>query len=281
MIWVQACRPKTLIASIAPIFLGTTWAFREGYFHPMIFLFTLLTTLGIQIGTNLTNDYFDGIKGADTSLRKGPVRAVAAGLVSLKTMRRAILGTLTVTGVLSFYLIWHGGLVIALLSTLSLLLALAYTAGPYPLAYVGLGDLFVLFFFGPIAVSGTFFLQSKFFSWPAFILGFGPGLLSTAILTINNLRDKDEDAKVKKQTLCVRFGKTFGKIEYITCMIVAALLPLFLGYFSSLFILVPGFFLIRQLNDEEKYNSLLAKTGGLLFIYTILLSGEGLFKSLQ
>lgn len=274
MIWLQACRPKTLIASSSPVMLGTIFALREGCFHFPIFLFTLLTALGIQIGTNLANDYFDFVKGSDTALRKGPIRVTAAGLVLPQTMRWAVFFTFFATALLSSYLIWHGGFTIALWYALFICLGLAYTAGPYPLAYLGLGDLFVLIFFGPVAMAGTVFLQTQTLSWQAVLLGFGPGLISTAILTVNNLRDIEEDAQANKKTLSVRFGKRFGQIEYIASIVLAAILPLFLGYFAPLLILLPGFFLMRKLGDEKGYNTLLAQTGGLLFIYTVLLGTE-------
>ncbi len=279
-IWLQACRPKTLMAGICPVILGTVLAARMGYFDVVLSIFTLFVALGIQIGTNFANDYFDFIKGADTSLRKGPVRVTSAGLVAPQTMRLAVFLTFSATALLSTYLIRQGGPLIACFSTTAIFLGIAYTGGPFPLAYLGLGDLFVLIFFGPVATAGTTFLQTHAYSLEATLLGLGLGLISTAILTVNNLRDVDEDRRSNKKTLVVRFGTRFGKIEYIGCIVLAALLPLSLGYISSLFALIPGFFLIRQLGNEQGYNDLLAKTGGLLLLYTALLSAELLFRGL-
>ena len=142
-IWVAACRPKTLIASMSPVLIGTTLALSQGYFNLRMFLFTLATGIGIQVATNFANDYFDFIKGADTEKRKGPTRVVQAGLVSLRQMKIGLLITLLLTFLSGYYLIWHGGLFISILLSVSLLLAVIYTGGPFPLAYLGLGELFV------------------------------------------------------------------------------------------------------------------------------------------
>lgn len=147
-IWLQAIRPKTLLLSGCPVIMGGAIVFSEGIFIPLTFLFTAITSLGIQVCTNLANDYFDFVKGADTENRKGPLRVTAAGLVSQAAMKKALVFVFSLTAILSFYLIWEGGYVIAILACLSLLLALLYTAGPLSIAYLGLSEFFVLLFFG-------------------------------------------------------------------------------------------------------------------------------------
>ncbi len=285
--WVLAARPKTLIASVSPVVIGSVMAFDAGFFDPLVLLFTLLTTLGIQVGTNFANDYFDFLKGADTSSRKGPLRITQAGLVSLSLMKRAIIITFALTTLFGLYLIVKGGFVIvkggfviASLLSLSLLLGIIYTAGPYPIAYVGLGEFFVFLFFGPIAVAGTYYLQTLACSGSALLAGIAPGALSSAILIVNNIRDIEEDRIAKKKTLPVRLGLQFGRWEYAS-MLMIAVTSLVLFHQSHPFCLVaaltalPACFLILnifQIKEPTHYNSLLQKTARLLLLFTLLFS---------
>jgi 1,4-dihydroxy-2-naphthoate octaprenyltransferase len=270
-IWLQAIRPKTLSAGFCPVALGTSLAIKEGRFDVLLFLFTLLTALGIQIGTNLANDYFDFIKGADTSARKGPVRVTQAGLVKPETMQKSVFLCFALTALCSSYLILHGGVAVALLSFISIMLGLAYTAGPVPLAYLGLGDFFVLLFFGPVATAGTYYLQTHMISTESVLLGLGLGCVSTAILTANNLRDIDEDRKANKKTLCVRFGLEFGQWEYILCLLMAMTLPLFVGHFLPLLMLPPVILLMRSVFSGDMA-PLLPKTSLFLLVYTVFMA---------
>ena len=275
--WIQAARPKTLIAGISPVIIGSAIAFTDGAFDLVIFLFTLLTSLGIQISCNLINDYADFLKGSDTALRQGPLRVTSAGLVSVSGMKRAAAICIFFTALFGSILVYQGGIVIALLLAISLLLAYFYTVGPFPLAYLGLGEIFVLAFFGPIAVAGTAYLQTGAFSLNAFIAGFGPGALSTAILVTNNLRDAEEDTLAHKKTLIVRFGKTFGKCEYLFCILLAFLLPF---YFMSQhpfillasLIILPAFVALHSVFTQQDFRPLLPKTAQMLMLYTILFS---------
>ncbi len=278
-IWIAAARPKTLAAGISPVLLGSALALSKGFFNPLIFVMTLLTALGIQITTNFANDYFDFIKGADTEKRKGPLRVMQAGLVSSSTMKKVIFITLASTACLGSYLAFQGGIVILLLLSLSLVLAILYTGGPYPIAYLGLGDLFVLIFFGPVAVGGTYFLQTGSFSVESLLAGLGIGLISAEVLSINNLRDVEEDAAANKKTLIVRFGKPFGKIKYILSLSFATFIPLFFPShpFTLLtwLFLIPAIPCIRQVlstEDPTLLNRTLAKTGQLVLIYAVLFS---------
>ena len=278
-VWIHASRPKTLVAGLSPVLIGTTLALTQGYLQPILFLFTLLTALCIQIGTNLANDYFDFIKGADTAERKGFLRVTQAGLVKPKTMKYAIFYSFILAALCGGYLVWHtGGVVLFMMLAVYILLSIFYTAGPYPLAYKGLGDLLVFVFYGPMAVLITYYLQTHAFSWLPFFVGVCPGALSMAILVVNNVRDIEEDAKANKKTLPVRFGKAFGKAEYLFAIFLS-LVPIPFFYSShpfsllALLILLPAIPLIRHIlyyEHPRELNVLLAKTGQLLWIFTLL-----------
>jgi 1,4-dihydroxy-2-naphthoate octaprenyltransferase len=274
-IWLEASRPKTLIASISPALIGTMLAWKTGSFSFFIFLFTLLTGVAIQIGTNFANDYFDFLKGADTSKRKGPRRVTQAGLIPLPVMKKAILLAFSAAAVFSGYLTFQGGPVIALLALLYIALSLAYTAGPFPLAYLGLGDFFVICFYGPVATLITYYLQAHTFPSYVAVLGFCPGLVSTAILTANNLRDVEEDRQCNKKTLSVRFGETFSRLEYTLCLLLGFSIPSFYGYYLPLLLLIPAFIPIKAIwtfQDKRLLNVPFAQTGKLLVLFTLLLA---------
>lgn len=276
--FILAARPKTLIASISPVCLGTALAIGDKSFSVWLFGLTLLMGLSIQILTNLVNDLFDFLKGVDTHQRKGPTRVVASGLMSLNEIKIAILGTSIATLAIGISLAVHGGIIIASLIPLSLLLAFGYTAGPFPLSYLGIAEVFVFVFFGPVASGMTYYLQTLKFSAPAFIIGISPGLLSCSILILNNLRDVKEDTLAKKRTLVVRFGTTFGKWEYALSLMLGILLPFFTFgkhplYLLSTMLLLPAFILtwaVAGNQDPKRYNQLFAQTGKLLILYTLI-----------
>ena len=228
-IWLSAARPKTWGASIAPVLLGAALAYRNGSFEIITSIIILITALLIQIGTNYCNDYCDFKKGADKE-RVGPVRATQAGLVSPKQMKLATLFVFSLALLLGIYLVSIGGIPILLIGILSLIFGTLYTAGPYPLAYIGLGELFVLVFFGPVAVGGTYLLNTGHFNPQTITLGLIPGFLSVGILVVNNLRDYHTDLKAEKRTLIARFGEGFGRFEYTLSLLLAtALVPLHLN----------------------------------------------------
>ncbi len=277
-VWTHAARPKTLVAGMSPAIIGVTLAISQGNFDFTVFLFTLLTGICIQIGTNLANDYFDFIKGADTTARKGFVRVTQAGLVTISSMKRAIVLVFLIAFLCGCYLIWKGGLVIAMMLAIYIALSVLYTAGPFPLAYLGLGDIFVLFLYGPGAVLITYYLQTGMLSMHAFLAGISPGALSMAILVVNNVRDIEEDRVAGKKTLPVRFGKLFGKWQFVFSILLA-LVPLFFFYsthpFSllALLILLPAFPLMRamfRIQDPRLLNHLFGKTGQLLWLHTLI-----------
>jgi len=218
--WVLASRPRTLTAAAAPVLLGTGLAAGEGSFSFLPALAALLGALLIQVGTNLANDYFDHRRGGDTEDRVGPLRVTQAGLIPPKTVRNATYLVLGLAFLPGAFLVWVGGWPIAVIGLVSLLCAVGYTGGPFPLAYHGLGDLFVFLFFGLVAVGGTFWVQAFSFGPEVLLAGAGMGAMSTAILVVNNLRDLETDARAGKHTLAVWLGHAGTRFEllFLVCM---------------------------------------------------------------
>lgn len=214
--WIQAFRPKTLSAAVVPVMVGSAVAFSEtGDINQKLSLLALLGAVFIQIATNLFNDALDFRKGADTEKRLGPKRATQMGWLSEKQVLRMGVFFLVLAVACGVPLVLQGGAVIVGIGLISLLLAYLYTGGPYPLAYLGLGDVFVLLFFGLVAVGGTYYLQNLSYSLGAFVAGVQVGALSTVLIAINNLRDVDQDREVKKRTLAVLLGKKFVRYEIL------------------------------------------------------------------
>ena len=279
----MAARPKTLWAAIAPVIIGTAMAYADGGWHWPSALAALSGAVLIQIGTNFANDYSDFKKGTDAGERLGPVRVTQAGLVKPSTMKRTTAIVFSLAIIAGAYLVWRGGWPIAVIGGLSILFGLLYTAGPYPLGYNGLGEIFVLVFFGPVAVGGTYYVQTLSINTTVLLAGLSPGLFSVAILTVNNLRDINGDARAGKRTLAVRFGPRFARYEYIACVVVASLLPLLLfinsgGHVYSLAVLVvipvaiPTFIKVLTKSDGPALNDALAATGRLLLVFAVLFS---------
>ncbi len=222
--WLLALRPKTLPAAAAPVAVGAgLGAFRDAFVAGPV-LGALLGALLIQIATNLANDYFDFRRGADVE-RVGPTRVTQSGLIPPDAVMRATIGALVCALLVGVYLVWVGGMPIVVIGLVSLVCAIAYTGGPFPLAYHGLGDLFVFVFFGLVAVGGTVYLQAGTFPAEAWLAGAGVGALSTAILIVNNLRDRPTDAAVGKRTMAVRLGDGGSKIEFMLMLVGAAAVP--------------------------------------------------------
>ena len=213
--WILASRPRTLTAAAAPVFLGSGMAAGRGLFSLYPALAALIAALLIQIGTNLANDYYDHLRGGDSEDRVGPLRVTQAGLIPPKTVRNATYLVLGLALILGIYLVWVGGLPILLIGLASLLCAVAYTGGPFPLAYHGLGDLFVFVFFGLVAVGGTYWVQGLSFGPDVLLAGAGMGALSTLILVVNNLRDLETDARAGKRTMAVFLGYDGTKFEFL------------------------------------------------------------------
>jgi 1,4-dihydroxy-2-naphthoate octaprenyltransferase len=254
----------------------------DGVYHIPSAALCLAAALLIQIGTNLANDYFDFKKGADTAERIGPTRVTQAGLVSPLVMRILMIITFGLAALAAEYLIFRGGWALFWIAALSILSGIFYTAGPWPLGYLGLGELFVLIFFGPVAVAGTYYVQSFEINSVIMLLGLGPGLLSAAILAVNNLRDIDTDRKSGKMTLAARFGAGFGKAEYLMFIILAAMLPVLVFlmirdheeilYASGVALLAIPLIHTVYTAEPKRLNIVLGLTGVILLIYSFVLS---------
>ncbi|MCA9200253.1 MAG: 1,4-dihydroxy-2-naphthoate polyprenyltransferase, partial [Planctomycetales bacterium] len=263
-----------------PVAIGSALAWRSDGFHLLAAGTALFGAICIQIGTNFCNDYCDFFQGADTEDRKGPTRAVQAGLVTPAQMLVATMLMFGLAAVATSYLVYRAGWGLLLIGAVSILFGVLYTAGRYSLAYLGLGDLFVLIFFGPVAVAGTFFVQTLDVSSDVIVAGFAPGLLAVGLLVVNNLRDIDEDRLANKRTLAVRFGRSFVRCEYTVCVLAAACIPavLFLAWNYSAtillacFVALPGSLLAGQVwrTDGQRLNPYLGKTAATLLLYTLL-----------
>jgi 1,4-dihydroxy-2-naphthoate octaprenyltransferase len=221
--WMLAIRPRTLPAAAAGVIMGSALAWADGLFRPDASLACLLTAVLLQIGSNLANDVFDFERGADTAERSGPVRVTQAGLLTPAQVKAGIAVVFALAGILGLYLAWLGGWPILLIGIAAVLSAIAYTGGPFPLGYYGLGDLFVFIFFGMAAVAGTYYVQAGVVSAAAWWMTVPPGLIITAILVVNNLRDLESDRKAGKRTLAVLLGERATRIQYLVCIIVAYL----------------------------------------------------------
>lgn len=226
--WFLATRPRTLVAGFVPVAVGTALASRDGHFMPLAALACLIGALFIQVGTNLVNDYYDFKRGADTGDRLGPPRATQQGWLAPRSVIMGAMVCFALAFAIGMYLVSIAGWPLLVIGVTSLLAGYAYTGGPFPLAYNGLGDVFVLVFFGFVAVGGTYFVQTGTVSLSAMLAALPVGLLGVALLAVNNTRDAKTDAAAGKRTLVVRFGVGFGKAEYVTCVVISALVPLLL-----------------------------------------------------
>lgn len=228
-IWASAARPRTLPAAVAPVLVGSGLAWRDGRFDGRAAGLCLGFALLVQVGTNFSNDYYDFMKGADTAARVGPKRAVAAGLISPNTMRAAMWATFTAAFLCGLGLIAWGGPWLLVVGIVSILSGLAYTGGPWPLGYHGLGDVFVFVFFGLVAVCTTYFVQTGRVVLDAVLAAVPIGLLTANILVVNNYRDLETDAAAGKRTLVVRFGRGFAQMQFCGSLVAAAAVPVILA----------------------------------------------------
>lgn len=281
-LWLEAARLRTLSAAIIPVATGITLAAIDGFTNSFIAIVTVITATLIQIGTNFANEYYDYLKGADSDNRIGFLRATSAGLIAPQTMKRAMMGTMILAFFIGLILVWYGGWIILAIGILSLLFGYAYTGGPFPLAYNGLGDLFVMIFFGIIAVNGTYFLITTNISYPVFIASLSCGALATNILVVNNLRDTDTDRKVDKRTLGVMFGDTFLRLEYSILLLIACAIPPHFyaqeGYNVAIFLpflsLPLALMVLRSVwfdHDKRMLNGTLTRTAAFMTVYGFLL----------
>jgi 1,4-dihydroxy-2-naphthoate octaprenyltransferase len=220
-IWLMAARPRTLPTGAAPVLVGTALAGTEGTFHALRFVACLLGALLIQVGANLSNDYSDARRGADTEDRLGPVRVTAGGLVPPRQVLVATYVAFGLAVLVGVYLIVVAGWQLLLVGVLSILAGVLYTGGPRPYGYEGLGEVFVFLFFGVAAVTGSYFAQVEHFEWEAFALSVPVGLLAASLLVVNNVRDLDTDRRAGKRTLAVRLGRERTRVLYATMLAVA------------------------------------------------------------
>lgn len=285
--WILAARPKTLLAAFVPVIVGSSLAAFDNYFQPLAAVTALICAVLIQTGTNFVNDLYDFLTGKDTKDRLGPSRAVASGIITPKEMRLGIIIIFSITFLLGLYLVYLGGWPILVIGLISIGAGFAYTAGPFPLAYNGLGDIFVFLFFGFVGTVGTYYVQTLHLAPIAFWASIPVGALITNILVINNYRDRDEDRQNGKNTLAVIFGENFARLQYVAFMIVsyAVLVLVYFTFKKSLFVFLPmisfpiAFKLVKMIytlkgTDLNKTLELTAKLSaiyGVLFALGILL----------
>ncbi len=278
--WLLAARPKTLPIAVAPVLVGTAAAVADGVFKAGPALAALLGALLLQIGANISNDFFDFKKGADTAARVGPLRVTQAGLLTPPQVVNGMVVVFLLAVLVGVYLIWAGGWLVALIGVLAILSALAYTGGPYPLGYNGLGELFVFLFFGLAAVVGTYYVQAQAISTAALWSALPLGLLAMAVLTVNNLRDIATDRASGKRTLAVRLGEDGAVWEYRIFLGLAYLAAAagFLGGVFSAWVLLTWLSLplavrlTRQVSilRGRALNTLLARTSQLELVFAVL-----------
>jgi len=237
----MASRPRTLTAAITPVVVGSALAIHGGAFQWLPALTALFSSIMIQIGANLANDLYDFKKGADTSARLGPTRVTSAGLLTPREVGIGMVVAFGLAALGGLYLIYVGGWPILIIGIASILSGIAYTGGPFPLGYNGLGDLFVFIFFGLIAVMGTYYVQALTVTTASFLAAVPVGAIATAIIVVNNVRDADTDRAAGKRTLAVLLGRGAARAEYVMLMLVAYLAPflLWLSFGFSVWVLLP------------------------------------------
>jgi 1,4-dihydroxy-2-naphthoate polyprenyltransferase len=282
-IWVMAARLRTLPAAVAPVLVGTSLALGNGRFHPLAFVAALLGAVFIQVGTNLSNDYSDARRGADTEDRLGPVRVTAGGLVPPGRVLLATYATFGLAVLCGIYLVAVAGWELIAVGGASILAGVLYTGGPRPYGYEGLGELFVFLFFGVVAVSGSYFVQTQELAWQAYVCSVPVGLLASAILVVNNVRDLETDRRAGKRTLAVRLGRERTRMLYsamVAGAFVLAPAAWALGSMTAWLLLpwcaiplaVPLVRVVRTRVDGPSLNGALAKTGALQLVFCLLFS---------
>ncbi|HWI23176.1 MAG TPA: 1,4-dihydroxy-2-naphthoate polyprenyltransferase [Baekduia sp.] len=281
-IWLLAARPRTLPAAVAPVLVGTAYAAGlTDHLRWGPFIAALLGAIFIQIGTNLSNDYSDARRGADTEDRLGPVRVTAGGLVPPASVLRATYIAFGLAVVCGAYLVYIAGPVILAIGAASIVAGVLYTGGPRPYGYEGLGEVFVFLFFGVVAVTGSAFVQLEEFDGEALLLSIPVGFLATAILVVNNVRDINTDARAGKRTLAVRMGRERTRVLFMTLVAGSFVLLAVLAVTVTVWVLiafaavipaVPLIAKVRSHADGPTLNAALAETGKLQLIFCVLLA---------
>ena len=280
-IWLMAARPRTLPAAVAPVLVGTALAIHDDELHVLAFLAALIGAILIQVGTNLSNDYSDARRGADTEDRLGPVRVTAGGLVPPRQVLVATYVTFALSVLVGMYLVYVAGPELLLVGAASILAGVLYTGGPRPYGYEGLGEVFVFTFFGIVAVTGTYYVQAESLPGEAFLLAVPVGLLAAAILVVNNVRDLETDRRAGKRTLAVRLGRERTRTLYAAMLAAAFASLVALAFAIGPWVLVaaPAAPLaaklvrtVRTHSDGPTLNEALAGTGMLQLVFCVLLS---------
>ncbi|MEF8806627.1 1,4-dihydroxy-2-naphthoate polyprenyltransferase [Natronomonas sp.] len=292
--WLMAARPQTLPAGAAPVIVGTGLAVHEGVFAPLPAVFALVGALLLQIGTNFANDYYDAVRGADTEDREGFTRVTAGGIIDPERVKMAMYATFGLAIAIGFYLVYIGGLPIVVVGLASVAAGITYTGGPLPYGYRGLGDVFVFVFFGLVAVAGTYYVQAVTYVADPLPLGVPAGTvpvaalvaalpaagLSTAILVVNNIRDKETDAAAGKRTLAVILGYRLSRIEWTALVGMAYVVPVVFwldGFTPAVLVPLVTAPLAARIGrtvwtktEGEALNPALEQTGKLLFAHSLL-----------
>lgn len=272
LLWFRIVRPQTLFASLCPVIVALL-TMNETVVSWTIAWVTIVCALGLQILSNLINDYYDFVRGTDKKGRAGFKRALAEGEVSENQMRRACLVTLAICIISGLYLVANGGWVILAIGVTALLFAWLYTATSHSLSYLGIADIFVFLYYGVIASSGTYFLQTGGFSWEVFFAGAVCGLISMCVLLINNLRDMDDDRLAGKRTLPVRFGKKAGEgLMLVVVLLMPVMAYLAFGFNLPMLVIVPGLCLFVAVTKVKgvTFNKLLMSAGLINVLYVLL-----------
>ncbi len=283
-VWMMAARPRTLPAAVAPVLVGTALAAHDADVNWLAFAAALVGAIAIQVGTNLSNDYSDARRGADTEDRLGPVRVTAGGLVPPRQVLVATWASFAVAVLVGVYLIAIAGWVLLVIGAASILAGVLYTGGPRPYGYEGLGELFVFLFFGIVAVTGSYYVQVEELPWEALALAVPVGLLAAAILMVNNIRDIDTDRRAGKRTLVVRLARKRARDLFAAAVYLAFLFPpliwLLGGTALSAWLLLPWLALplaapivrtVRNRTDGAALNDALGRTGLLQLAFCVLL----------
>ncbi len=292
--WLMAARPQTLPAGSAPVVVGTGLALHDNVFAPLPATVALLGALLLQIGTNFANDYYDAVRGADTADREGFTRVTAGGIIEPAAVKRAMVATFALAVLVGVYLVYVGGLPILVVGLASVVAGVTYTGGPLPYGYRGLGDLFVFVFFGLVAVAGTYYVQAAAHAGVVLPVGLPAGTLpvaavvaglpaaglSTAILVVNNIRDRETDAAAGKRTLVVLLGYRLSRLEWTALVGMAYVVPVgfWLDDYSPAVLLplltaplaVTIGSTVWTRTDGEALNPALERTGKLLFAHSVL-----------
>lgn len=288
--WILAIRLRTLPAAMAPIFVGVSAAVLDDSFQFFPALAALLGAICLQIISNLANDVYDYEKGTDSYERLGPTRVTQSGLLSPTQVKRGIIFFISISLIIGIYLIIQTGWLILIIGVLAIMSAIAYTAGPFPLGYHGLGDLFVFIFFGIAATMGTYYVQTQDFTLGVFLASLPIGFLTVNILVINNLRDIQSDRKTGKGTLAVRIGEKWTRIEFIILLVLSYTMVLLLVAFN----LFPTLILITWVTiplairitnrvysqTGRALNIALAESGMLDFLFGLLFLGGVLISQI-